>query len=106
MTSVLVAAKPSRRNTLRAPTRIWSRFALALGPSSSDVATNELSCRSKLNSTVLLCDDIRSLSRVGFGLQASGFMRKPVECLWLEARGCCVVDSRFRGNDAYAGRKG
>jgi hypothetical protein len=36
---VLEAAKPSRRNTLRAPAKIWSRFALALGSSSSDVET-------------------------------------------------------------------
>jgi hypothetical protein len=52
MASVLAAAKPSLRNTLRAPARIWSRFALALGPSSSAVATNRLSYLSKLNSTV------------------------------------------------------
>jgi hypothetical protein len=37
---VLAAAKPSRRNTRRAPDRIWSRFALALGPNSSEVVTN------------------------------------------------------------------
>src|SRR5919112_1225206 len=52
MASVLAAAKPSRKNTLRAPNRISSRLALALGPSSSVVATNRLSLPSKLNSTV------------------------------------------------------
>src|SRR5215207_4664814 len=52
MASVLPAAKPSRRNTLREPARIWSRFALALGPSSSVFVTNESSYLSKLNSTV------------------------------------------------------
>jgi hypothetical protein len=49
---VLAAAKPSRRNTARAPDKIWSLFALALGPRSSDVALNILSYQSKLNSTV------------------------------------------------------
>jgi hypothetical protein len=64
MASVLAAAKPSRRNTRLAPDRIWSRFALALGPSSSDAVTNEISYLSKLNSTVLLCALFRELSRV------------------------------------------
>jgi hypothetical protein len=53
MASVLAPAKPSRKKTRRAPVRIWSRFALALG--SSDVVTNETSYQSKLNSTVSLC---------------------------------------------------
>src|SRR5215211_6162890 len=33
--------------------------------------------------------------------------RNPVDRFCLEARSCCrVVDSRFRGNDDYPGRKG
>jgi hypothetical protein len=51
---VLAAANPSRMNTRLAPERIWSRFALALGPNSSDAVINEISYPSKLNSTVLL----------------------------------------------------
>jgi hypothetical protein len=52
MASVLAAAKPWRRNTLRAPAKIWSRFALALGSRSSVLITNEPIYLSKLNSTV------------------------------------------------------
>src|SRR5215208_4476926 len=103
MVSVLAAAKPSRKNTARAPDSIWSRFALARGPSSSVFATNEPSCLSKLNSTVHY-ELAREVCQGGLGLHTPS--QTPGSVVRLVSRrkstGRCSVRTALRRRRAVA----
>src|SRR5215213_6642099 len=103
MASVLAAAKPLRRNTLRAPARIWSRFALALGSRSSVLITNEPIYLSKLNSTVYY-ESAYEVCQGGLRLHTSS--RTPGSVVLLvrrrKSKGRCSVRTALRRRQAVA----